>query len=87
MVLLCVALLVSGLMPQGLTAHRHDENAAQQVQEESVSRRKDLVFEQVSDTPGTAGESSASLSELLPLVSDAGTADPDTPEFLCAYIQ
>lgn len=68
MILLCAALLISGFAPKDVPIYHSKGETVQIGQRALESHRKDLVFEQVSSTPGATGEQAVTLEELLPLL-------------------
>gem|GEM_PF-5112307 len=87
MALLCAALLVSGFASKDVPVYQSKGETIQAERGTLASHRKELVFEQVSDMLGTTGEKSATLEELLPLLSDSESGDVNGTEFFCRYVQ
>lgn len=85
--LLCVALFVSGLMPDQIKGHSKHQDTALEEPAEGSSRHSDLIYEQVSAPAGNADGSSAPLDELLPYLTGAESSDSASHPMQCCYIQ
>lgn len=85
--LLCVALFVSGLMPDQTKGRpKHQDTALEEPEADSL-RHSDLIYEQVSSLSGYSGESSAPLEELLPYLVSTESSESAPHPMQCCYIQ